>query len=466
MMFSSPTQLFIGNLKKEEKLFLKELLINASKKGYKKFIEPCSGELSISYLATGLFDFIEASDVTLFSSVLGYYISGQNITELDVRVNGESIDDPVEILYDMIYYKNLKTQSGSFYGNNIIRDLEERKEYHKDKIKVALDTAKEHFKNKNIKYKPMDLFDHLKEVYNDERAICVLALPTYKGGYEKMFDTNGVITWKEPHYNIFDPDEDIQKLKDFLINAKCLVIFYEEKHTGETIFPPVLVRAGAKAGENAYFTVNNLEKYKELFKNVVVPRKEQKLEKMNFPLLPINFEPSEKDIVEVIDASQDVCNYYRSLLTHNFVGSSNSAGYAVIINGMIAGVFGYSKTFSTFFGGEDNKNDMFLVFSMSSPLKNYRLGRLLTMLACQKTIVYRICNDIEKTTYLNVATTMITKYPESKQMRGLMKLVAKKYDAKTKMYRLKYKTELKNQTKEEVYKEWLAKEKKYKELKK
>lgn len=464
-VFSQPTQLFVGNMNSDEKKFIKKVLINASKKGYNKFIEPCSGELSMSYLATGLFNLIEASDVTLFSSVLGYYASGKDCSELEVKVNGESVNDPVEILYDVIYYRALKNQSGSYYGNNIIRDLEERKDFHKEKIKAKLDEAKNSFKVMN--YRPMDLFDHLREVYDDENAICILNLPTYKGGYEKFFDTGGAITWKEPKYEIFDPDKDIQKLKDFLINAKCLVIFYEEKLAGETIFEPVFARTGAKSGENAYFTVNNKAKYDELFKNIAIPRKEQKLEKLKYPLLPVDFEPSPDDKIEVIEASTDTCNYYRSLLTHNFTGSSNGSGYAVIINGMMAGVFGFSKAFATFFAKSDgNVNDIFLVFGMNSPLKNYRLGRLITMLACQKEIIWRMCNDVEKMTFFNVATTMITKYPESKQMRGLMKLIGKKFDEKTRLYRLVYRTEIQDKKIQEVYKEWIMKEKKYKELKK
>ena len=70
-----------------------------------------------------------------------------------------------------------------------------------------------------------------KEVY-DDKAVIILALPTYTGGYEKFFDNGGRITWKEPEYNIFNPEEDYPKVVDYCRKIKPLVIMYEETATG------------------------------------------------------------------------------------------------------------------------------------------------------------------------------------------------------------------------------------------
>lgn len=58
-------------------------------------------------------------------------------------------------------------------------------------------------------------------------------------------------------------------------------------------------------------------------------------------------------------------------------------------------------------------------------------------------------------------TVMITKYPESKEMRGLMKLVSKDYEPRT-GYKLKYRCDLQDRTKGETLQEWLMKEERWK----
>ncbi|HOJ95062.1 MAG TPA: hypothetical protein PK390_07465, partial [Fervidobacterium nodosum] len=252
-------------------------------------------------------------------------------------------------------------------------------------------------------------------------------------------------------------------------NSKCLLICYEEMPFGKSIFEPIYVRGNARKDTNVYFSTNKLNLIEQISRKTAILEKEQKLAKLKYPILPSDFVPSETDNIEIIKADVDVCNYYRQLFTYNFVGSSLEAGYAIIINGYFAGVFGYSKTLSTFFihsiADEEIAESLFLVFGMNTQIDNYRLGRLVTMIACCSEVVNLALNDVEKETYKYISTTQITKYPESKQMRGLMKLVAKKQDSKTKLYRLVYRTNIQKKSKKEVYKEWIKKETTYRALK-
>ena len=77
------------------------MLKAAKRNGYDKFIEPCSGELAMSQLAIEAgFSYIEASDITLFSTLLGYYVEGKPIDELCVKVDGVGVcDDIIDVLY-------------------------------------------------------------------------------------------------------------------------------------------------------------------------------------------------------------------------------------------------------------------------------------------------------------------------------------------------------------------------------
>lgn len=465
-MFNSPTAFFVGNTNPKEKMFEKDLLKKAKELGYTTFVEPCSGELAMSQLAIDVgYRDIEASDITLFSTLLGYYVESKSIKELEVEIDGVGIcEDIVEVLYYLLLFR-LKKQEGKFYFDNLIIDVETKKDWHKKKIQETLDKAKEVFGG-IVKYEPLDMVEHLKRHIDNEKAIVIMNFPTYKGGYEKHFDVGDKIKWKEPKYEMFDPNTDKEKIKEFLVDAKCLVFFYEESYPDKTCFEPVYARFGARDGMNTYITTNNLEKAKEVIQGkCAVWLNDKELKPLPYPIIEKEYEFTEKSEIKVIPASAENCNYYRKLFTHNFTGSGQESGFAVIIDDRVLGVFGYSKTFSTFFGDGSNEC-IFLLFGMAKAVDGFRVNRLLTMIAMCKDVVFSVCNDLERFSYKRIKTAMISKYPESKQMRGIMKLENKTYDKELNMYKLEYVGSLTQNTIQGAYDLWLKKEVDYKKLKK
>ena len=83
--------LFLGTLRPSTRAFLQQFFARARKRGYTRFVEPASGALAMSELAVKAgFDphRIEASDVTLFSTLMGYGIMGQRVDDLEIHANG------------------------------------------------------------------------------------------------------------------------------------------------------------------------------------------------------------------------------------------------------------------------------------------------------------------------------------------------------------------------------------------
>ena len=107
--FQNPGNFFLGTLVPSEQKFLKTLIENALKSGYTKFIEPCAGAFAMSHLAVQAGfkpDQIEASDVSMFTSIMGYAITGQSLKELCLRAKGfddEELIDPAVALYAWKY---------------------------------------------------------------------------------------------------------------------------------------------------------------------------------------------------------------------------------------------------------------------------------------------------------------------------------------------------------------------------
>ena len=87
------------------------------------------------------------------------------------------------------------------------------------------------------------MWEHLKEVLDDPHALVIANPPTYFSGYEKFYDTQGKMTWKEPPYELFDPETGHQQFYDLCMNAKALVICYQEKRVGEAVGYTIYARS-------------------------------------------------------------------------------------------------------------------------------------------------------------------------------------------------------------------------------
>ena len=133
--FQNPGAFFLGTLVASEQKFLKPLIENARKNGYTRFVEPCAGAFAMSHIAAQSGykpSEIESSDVTMFTSIMGYAITDQPLGELEIRAYGftdEELLDPAVALYAQLYLRTVRS-AGKEYFYNIMRDLEHRKEQH------------------------------------------------------------------------------------------------------------------------------------------------------------------------------------------------------------------------------------------------------------------------------------------------------------------------------------------------
>ena len=182
---------------------------------------------------------------------------------------------------------------------------------------------------------------------------------------------------------------------------------------------------------------------------------------MECSILPIDYEITENTKIQLCQIERSEAQYYRQLWTHNFVGSQAPINIAVLIDGKIAGVFGVDKAALTMGAfGTQVSDALFLMYGMTVHHKKYRLGRLLTMLAQNREFVFKICNDLEKEKVGSLKTVQMTKYPEAKEMRGIMKLTKRVPDAKM-GFRLTYESDLKERTEKQTLLEWLRREEKW-----
>ena len=242
--FRDPGEMFLGCLGTVEQRYLVNLIKNAAKNGYTRFVEPCAGTFAMSNLAiqNGYKpEQIETSDVSMMSSVMGYAITGKPLDELEIHAQGfsdEELLDPAVALYAQMYLRTSKT-AGNEYFFNLLKDLRDRREEHIEHIRQSLENIKKEMYG--MTYRPLDMWDHLDEVLDDPHTLVIANPPTYFSGYEKFYDTQGKMTWKEPEYKLFDPETGHVELFDRCMNANALVVCYQEKRTGEAGLKEIIV---------------------------------------------------------------------------------------------------------------------------------------------------------------------------------------------------------------------------------
>lgn len=340
--FMDPGAMFLGCLGPSEQKFLVTLIETAAKSGYTRFIEPCAGTFAMANLAVqnGFKpEQIETSDVNMMSTVLGYAITGQSLEPLEIHAQGfsdEELLDPATALYAQLYLRTSKN-AGNDYFYQILTDLRLRREEHIESINRQIEVIRNLLGG--MSYRPLDMWEHLKEVLDDPHALVIANPPTYFSGYEKFYDTQGKMTWKEPPYELFDPETGHQQFYDLCMNAKALVICYQEKRVGEAVGYTIYARSGTRADLNAYITTNREEEATALANGKKIKRPaESKLQPLDCSMLPRDYEIKEDSKVQVIPVKAAEAQYYRELWTHNFVGSSATFNRALLIDGYVSGV--------------------------------------------------------------------------------------------------------------------------------
>ena len=451
--FMNPGAMFLGCLGTSEQRFLVKLIETAAKSGYTRFVEPCAGTFAMSNLAVqnGFKpEQIETSDVSMMPTVLGYAITEQSLEPLEIKAQGfsdEELLDPATALYAQLYLRTSKS-AGNEYFHNLLRDLKDRRTEHIESINRQIDQVKKLLHG--MSYRPLDMWEHLKEVLDDPHALVIANPPTYFSGYEKFYDTQGKMTWKEPNYELFDPQTGHQQFYDLCMNAKALVLCYQEKKVGEAVGFTIYARASTRADLNAYITTNREEEATALANGKKIKRPaESKLEPLECSMLPRDWEITEKSDIKIIQIKAAQAQYYRALWTHNFVGSSATWNRALLIDGFVAGVFGISKMAA---------DSVFIWYVMKVPHKKYRIGRLCYMMAQNKALVDSLLDEVDRERVTKMRTAMLTKYPENKEVRGIMKLANRSKD-KHNGYKLVYEADLVDERSDkETLAQWLRRE--------
>jgi hypothetical protein len=426
---------------------------------YARWVEPCAGAFAIPAVALReqwTVPQLECSDVSLFTSVVGTVCAGRDLAELDVRVDGESLEldaDPVKAAAEIIYRQlvlRMDEKPDEDYWHGIRRDLAERSDAHRERIAIGVGRLAARFPRLN--YRPRDMWAHIEEVKDDPATLISLSPPTYLSGYEKFFDTGGRLTWRGPEYGLWDPKTDFKRLALEAQSWKALLLCVEGGD-GDPSDRPFYARRGPGPDWSWYGWTNKPDVL-EAVGLTAIPRPGHDAKPMGLPILAPDHEITADSTIRIEHLEPTHARWYKELWAHRIDPKDAGANWMVLIDNRVAGIAGYSYVNAPAIQFDPESLLLTYGFGPQHPL---RLPRLVAMLALNLSIIRRFVPPWHALRSERVATAQLSRHPEAKLYRGVMKLKSRKPDP-VHGFRLLYEGNIVDRTPEETLALWLQQE--------
>ena len=224
------SQIFQGVTTAPTRDFVAEVI---KKAGCKRVYMPCVGRFGAAQAYVnhgGEKEDFYTSDISLFSAILGYLTDkNKSVKDLNIVFSGEiqpRNEEDIEIAAAaMLNVKYAQIKGNTKYGMNIRREILRNTSDYLDRIRSRIEEFM--LSMDGVNYENKDVWDVINEVKDDEDACLYLNVPTYKGGYTKMF-SDLPISWDEPSVTEFDPDT-FERMVAELTGAKCHALVYAQK---------------------------------------------------------------------------------------------------------------------------------------------------------------------------------------------------------------------------------------------
>ena len=420
---------------------------------------PCAGRFGSAQAYVnhgGTAEKLFSSDICLFSSMLGYIFDPTKSVK-SLKIENNSLiqprnDSEIEIVAAaMLAIKYGQIAQTSQYGMNLRREILANQKSYIDGLKSKIDELV--LKMNGSHYDIVDLWDVIKEAAQNPQACLFVNVPTYKGGYEKMFCNSG-ITWNEPSINQFNPDmyEEIIRI---LSDADCRAYVYSQKNLDKIPETWQTIYAQPYSIDRTDYVVCN--KREEKTYAVASLRKPYKI----YPIYD-DEDIAEDTKIEFVQVDKETALYYRDLFVHKLGTTSAERCFLMLINGKVNAALGLSMrdvfTLKSEYVGE--------VFGISRSSQKYkRLGKLFML--CLTSGEFK--SFVERKYQLGIReikgikTSSLTTFWEGKTDRSVMKLTFREQQ-KDGTFRVIYQGDFRNDTYADCIKLWLNKWGKVKRL--
>lgn len=419
----------------------------------------CSGNFTIERSISNILDCkITSNDVTIYSSNIGRYFSGQNLDELKIKneYNGEC-----NFMRDYMNTDTEKVATMMLASDILPYSLEENaycermlKGYKEQFPRMHADLCKrlEDMKTNIDSFYHGDVMKMLDEIPEDCGFISFP--PFFKGGYEKMWkEIEDFFEYTEPDYEMFDPDvhiaefcHKVNRLQNFVIGTERPVEELKEFFSGTlNTGPNKIIYFYSKTEQKHYVRQGARATHA---KPIVRIGENDKITE-NIMIKPIT-----------LDQFSELRSLYLSVNVTK-VGTP-SASYGLFCDGKLFGVFAFSNSFMLTGSEKLERPTIYLLTDFAiSPTCEKNLSKLVLYCVLSKEAKFLAEKVIGKRAK-TITTNAFSKNPVSMKYRGLFELYGRREldkdeNGKVKKWNLSYGAPMGQWTLKEGYKLWRQK---------
>ncbi|PJZ28738.1 hypothetical protein [Leptospira kmetyi] len=426
---------FIGSVPPEARAILVDLLSKVEKS--RNIFVGCSGNFTIDRILSGLGYKVHSNDVSLYSKLIADIILNRN-TELkctDPTYESVFLKWPKDSKYRKLVEVMFVLKTSKFRP--------QKNDFQKEMWESYLEKGEEFYDRTLKKFEAGGVFDFkiesfyfgdfLKHVQNCN-GVSFLFAPTYKGGYEKMYQiVEDVFEYEKATYNIFD-SKTAEKTYLNLLESGESVIYSDIDFPELAEFKKGVVRYSNKRDISLYASLKSHKTY------FFSPSPEKENPTLN--IISNNFQFSENAKIEIAKVPSDQIFHYKHIFMSARVNYSDKEdfGIALHVDGQVFGFAGFKKFMSSM-------DHVFVSSDFVVKSGEKRLSKLLIMLLLSKEVKALLTRQYLHS-YRGVKTSVYTPHPVSMKYRGIYELVERKKG------KLVYRQEFTNAPLSEIFKTW------------
>jgi hypothetical protein len=400
----------------------------------------CSGNFTIEQILTRVAPTAElhSNDVSLYSGVIGAALTQtpfplrtltpevQWLDEYLEEVPGPCTVATVILFLEMLKYEKRKNDYTKGMWESYVNNWKTLHEKTLTRVKAALDFTK------IASYTTTDVHDYYPCAGSDDIAIGFL--PTYVGGYEKLFARlEESFSWPHPTYQMLTEERREATIQKMISTDYVL---YDDRPRDL----PCVARVDLFGHRTVYV-------YSSLSLGAGVFRKTLNEKILTFDVLGIDEEISPSAIISMKEIPEPYLNHYRNMyLSKHIQPGSGGPCYLVFADKKLFGFLIFNA-----YSRMGKKGDLYMLSDFVVPSTRYtRLAKLLLMVTqCQDT--NRILEERLLSRRQKIYTTAFTDKAVSMKYRGVYELLKRGKGF------LNYATEFNANTFEEVVGLWMKK---------
>lgn len=401
--------MFTGTTPPEVKLLLQDLMRGV--KGKDVFIG-CSGNYTTDKIMSAMGYTVHSNDVSLYSKLIADLL-------LDTSTEVECINPELKNVFDTWEETKYKKLVQVMFALKVAQFHQRKNDYQEEMFNAFIEQSKIYYDNTIKKLEKGALDFSIQSFYYGDfmdflkmkrgKGVGISFLPTYKGGYEKLFSyIEESFKYEHAPYNIFDPKEGGAVFKELLDNDENII--YSDRHFN--ILEGYLVgKIRLGSNKNPLFAYSSLQT-----NNHYYIERDKCVKPSHIRILPVDHQFTTDTVITVRPCAVNDVNYYKAFYMANKVNYTTGGDFGLVFmaDGMAFGFTSFSKQLSTL-------SQIFMQSDFVVNSETQRLSKLLIMLVKSHDVRRLIARKMYNY-YDGVKTTVYTTSPISMKYRGVFNL--------------------------------------------